>query len=110
YAGHAYPGGCSHCGYHRRAVAQRDSVFISLLDAGDIELILPWAEPGFRATDSVPVRAAIVDLLGRTCLLGCDARFVRERDSLPEGWPLRPVDASAPDWEMPRTYSHVAGE
>jgi hypothetical protein len=108
FAASAYPNGCWHCRNVRRAVAQRDSTFVTLLEADEVEQILPWATPAFAMTDSVEVRQAVVELIDATCILGCGVRRVRDLKEVPRHELYTAVAPGAERWTMPRTYSHVS--
>lgn len=108
YSGRAYPAGCFHCGTVRRAVAERDGQYVTLMDPDDLALILNWSEPHFRVRDSLLIRDVIVQLLTASELLGPRAQRVNSRADLPatlEGW-WRPADVRDSTWNVPRTYSH----
>ena len=108
YAGSAYPSDCFHCRGVRRAVAQRASEYVTLLEPEEIEQLLPWAAPALAITDSVELREAIVGLLELSCLLGCEIQHVRERAEVPRADFWSAADPNAEGWAMPRTYSHVS--
>jgi hypothetical protein len=108
YSGWAYPAGCFHCGTVRRAVAERDGKYVTLMEPEDLALILSWSEPRFRVRDSLLIRDVIVQLLAASELLGPRVERVTSRADLPatlEGW-WRPADVRDSIWNVPRTYSH----
>src|SRR5688572_19770824 len=72
WIGSAYPTGCSHCATVVRAVVQRDSQFITLLEPTDLPLLVAWVQPAFQHADTVRVREFIVAFLRSSCFLGCE--------------------------------------
>jgi hypothetical protein len=110
WIGSAYPTGCSHCATVVRAVVQRDSQFITLLEPTDIPLLVEWVQPAFQHADTVRVREFIVAFLRSSCFLGCELAPIAPTEGVPSS-ELRMFHA--PDYPdqpvaIPRTYSHVS--
>ena len=70
---------CIDCGVVRAAVAIRGADTVSVLNPQDLELLLRWVIPRPTRADSATIRRAALAFHNLTCVLGCDAGFVRTK-------------------------------
>jgi len=106
YVGSAYSSGCFDCRTWTYAVAQHGTQFLTMLGPDDIGYLAPWV-PQKVLSDSTRLRGFVIDVLGATCLLGCEVKQVHRRAEIPDvDSPfLRAADGENTTWQMPRTYS-----
>ena len=93
---------CIDCGRDFAAVAVRGADTVSVIDVGDLELLLPWLAERGSVPDSVKIRRATIELLNATCILGCSAREVDPKaDSAEIRSPFLRGANNKAAWRMP---------